>query len=62
MLTSSEQARDEEYVRIVIEPLTVCKNYKPKFGHGEGLTLSDSQRADLTFKHNLKQGRHGGCA
>lgn len=43
MSTPSEQARDEEYVRIVTDPLTVCKNYKPKFGHGAGLTPSEFQ-------------------
>jgi len=34
---------DEEYLQIVLGPLAICRVYKPKFGHGAGLTLSEFQ-------------------
>ncbi len=49
MTSVSEQAQDEEYIRIVIDPISACKNYIPKFGGSAGLTLSEFQslyRAD----------------
>ena len=39
-------AEDEDYLRIVLDALTVCSQYKPKFGQGSkgsGLTLSQFQ-------------------
>lgn len=37
---------DQKYFDIVIEPLRVCKNYKPKLGHGgkDGYSLKEFQR------------------
>lgn len=37
----NEPQQDKEYLDIVLNPLTVCKSYKPKFGHGAGLTLDE---------------------
>ena len=34
---------DEVYMRILLEPLAVCKQYRPKFGHSKGLTLAEFQ-------------------
>jgi hypothetical protein len=47
-MTDTSQ-HDKEYLDIVLNPLATCKNYKPKFGHGAGLTLAEFQtmyRAD----------------
>lgn len=32
---------DEEYCRIILTPLEVCRHYKPRFGHGEAMTLEE---------------------
>jgi hypothetical protein len=40
---SFDPNRDDEYLSIVIDPLVTCQNYKPKFGHGAGLTLAEFQ-------------------
>jgi hypothetical protein len=37
------QTLDDEYLNILITPLLTCRNYKPKFGHGAGLTLAEFQ-------------------
>lgn len=37
---------DEKYLQLVLEPIRVCANYKPKFGQGtkgDGLTLAQFQ-------------------
>lgn len=35
--------RDGQYVQIVVDAIRVSKNYRPKFGHGVGLSLSEFQ-------------------
>lgn len=40
----SQSNTDEEYIRIVTRPLLSCMNYRPRFGTGVGLTLSEFQR------------------
>lgn len=40
----SQSNTDEEYIRIVTRPLLSCMNYRPRFGTGAGLTLSEFQR------------------
>lgn len=37
------QSADEVYLKILMEPLSICKQYRPKFGHGAGLTLAEYQ-------------------
>lgn len=37
------QVQDETYIKILIDAIEVCKSYKPKFGHGVGLTLAEFQ-------------------
>lgn len=37
------QQQDEEYLKIVTDPLGVCQHYKPKFGHGAGLAFEEFQ-------------------
>lgn len=34
---------DAQYLKKVVDPIRVCMNYKPKFGHGTGLTLEEFQ-------------------
>ena len=34
---------DKEYLSIILDPLATCRNYRPKFGHGVGLTLAEFQ-------------------
>ena len=34
---------EEKYATIVLTPIRFCKRYKPKFGHGTGLNLSEFQ-------------------
>lgn len=34
---------DAAYLRMLLEPLAVCKQYRPKFGHSKGLTLAEFQ-------------------
>ncbi|MDQ2809674.1 MAG: hypothetical protein M3Z04_22595 [Chloroflexota bacterium] len=34
---------DAAYLRMLLEPLAVCKRYQPKFGHSKGLTLLEFQ-------------------
>jgi hypothetical protein len=39
-------SKDEEYLKLVLEPISVCAHYKPKFGQGAkggGLTLAQFQ-------------------
>ncbi len=49
------EARDEEYLRIVLETIRVCSQYRPKFGQGPkggGLTLEqfrDLYRGDAFY-------------
>ena len=40
----SQSNTDEEYIRIITNPLLSCINYRPRFGTGAGLTLSEFQR------------------
>lgn len=40
----TESNQDEEYLRILINPILTCMRYKPRFGQGAGLTLSEFQR------------------
>ena len=35
--------QDEKYLQIIKDAIQVCKSYKPKFGHGKGLTLTEFQ-------------------
>mgnify|MGYP006303701947 CR=1 FL=1 len=39
--------KDERYLDIVLDPIRVCANYKPKFGQGQGAGLSVDQFSDL---------------
>ncbi len=39
-MPEDQLTQDERYLRILLESLRVCKAYKPKFGHGLGLTLA----------------------
>ena len=41
-----EMDRDKRYLEIVLEPIRVCRLYKPKMGRGDkqGLSLKDFQR------------------
>ncbi len=34
---------DSDYLKILLDPLATCKHYKPKFGHGAGLSLAEFQ-------------------
>ncbi len=43
MLDSSPPSSDESYLRILLEPLAICKQYRPKFGHSKSLTLAKFQ-------------------
>ena len=36
-------SHDTEYLNILLDPLATCKQYRPKFGHGTGLTLAEFQ-------------------
>src|SRR3989304_3310260 len=43
---------DSDYLNILLEPLAVCRQYRPKFGHGAGLTLAEFQtlyQADQSY-------------
>ncbi|MBD1922405.1 hypothetical protein H6F77_15115 [Microcoleus sp. FACHB-831] len=44
MNSIANQARDEEYIKLVIDPISTCKKYIPKFGGSVGLSLSEFQR------------------
>jgi hypothetical protein len=41
-----DKQRDEKYVRVLVEPIRVCAQYRPKMGRGgkEGLSLGDFQQ------------------
>jgi hypothetical protein len=39
----NSQKQDEEYFKIITDPLDVCQRYKPKFGHGAGLEIKEFQ-------------------
>jgi hypothetical protein len=34
---------DAEYAQILINLIAMCRNYRPQFGHGTGLTLTEFQ-------------------
>jgi hypothetical protein len=39
-----DKSHDQQYLKIVIDPIRVCMNYKPKFGQGAtGLTMEQFQ-------------------
>lgn len=40
----SQSNLDEEYIKLIVEPLRHCLNYKPKLGRGAGLTKSEFQK------------------
>lgn len=42
---TTEQEREAAYLQIIIDPIRVCRSYKPKLGQGgeDGCTLSDFQ-------------------
>jgi hypothetical protein len=42
-MVSTQQHPDSTYLNILLEPLATCKRYKPKFGHGAGLSLAEFQ-------------------
>jgi hypothetical protein len=42
-MPTSRLDADNTYLNILMEPLAVCKQYRPKFGHGSGLTLAEYQ-------------------
>ena len=42
-MPDTSHLHDEDYLNIVLDPLAVCKHYRPKFGHGTGLTLAEFQ-------------------
>ena len=34
---------DQKYLEVILAPVHICKNYRPKFGHGAGYTLEEFQ-------------------
>jgi len=42
-MSDTLDSHDTEYLNILLDPLAVCKHYRPKFGHGTGLTLTEFQ-------------------
>ena len=49
MIASGQQYDESQYLQILLDPVAACKRYKPKFGHGTGLSLAEFQtlyRAD----------------
>lgn len=42
-MTGSEQSREKDYVEIIMAALEVSRAYRPRFGHGAGVTLAEFQ-------------------
>jgi len=38
-----DDLKDDQYFKIIVDPLTICKTYRPRFGQGKGFTLREFQ-------------------
>ncbi len=52
-MPDTSRRHDEDYLNIVLDPLAVCERYRPKFGHGTGLTLDEFHAMYTAHGHKL---------